>query len=151
MDQKTWYRPFDNDVIRAKSKNSWLIVHILLISKLFTPFVPIHVICYLRKFVNNKQISVLFWVALLNANHSKGFEKFCFRTPTTALWPMECSVFHSVCKVWPFATMSYVTYPPLNLTLGTLWILEMGKAGKHTVAIELPSLRPVALKWHRRK
>lgn len=22
LDQKTWYRPFDNDVIRAKSKNS---------------------------------------------------------------------------------------------------------------------------------
>ena len=31
----------------------------------------------------------------------------------------------------PFATMGHVTYPPLNLILGTLWILEMEEAGKN--------------------
>ena len=44
----------------------------------------------------------------------------------------------------PFATMGHVTYPPLNVILGTLWILEMERAGKKLV--ELPSLRSVALK-----
>ena len=44
-----------------------------------------------------------------------------------------------------FATVGHVIYPPLNVILGTLWILEMERAGKKLV--ELPSLRSVALKY----
>ena len=60
-------------------------------------------------------------------------------------FPYFCCCSNSIWMPYnrPFATMGHVTYPSLHLILGTLWILEMERAGKN---VEQPSLRSVALK-----